>query len=255
MPATSSLTRRWSEGATAFGVWCSLPSPATAELFSLSGFDYVCIDTQHGLVGPDALWPMLQAAARTDATLLVRVSANDPAAIGRALDAGAGGVIVPLVESSAEAASAAAACRFPPTGRRSFGTVRANAFQPIDPAVANDTVVCIVMIETVAGVEHADEICATGGVDAVYIGPSDLAISMGESPTSTSANHAAALAAVLRAGERHGTPVGIHASAGEAARRYSAQGFRMCTVTSDVALLKRGAVAELTAARATGAAP
>jgi 4-hydroxy-2-oxoheptanedioate aldolase len=155
------------------GGWLQLPGSATAEIMGTVGFGFVCLDQQHGLIGDDALLPMLQALAATGTPAIVRVPVNKPAAIGRALDRGAAGVLVPLVGSAAEAASAVAACHHPPRGTRSYGPTRlAWAPLPAEP-------VCIVMIETVDAVEQAPAIAAVEGLDAVFVGPSDLALSAG----------------------------------------------------------------------------
>jgi 4-hydroxy-2-oxoheptanedioate aldolase len=155
------------------GGWLQLPGSATAEIMGTVGFGFVCLDQQHGLIGDDALLPMLQALAATGTPAIVRVPVNEPAAIGRALDRGAAGVLVLLVGSAAEAASAVAACHHPPRGTRSYGPTRlAWAPLPAEP-------VCIVMIETIDAVEQAPAIAAVDGLDAVFVGPSDLALSAG----------------------------------------------------------------------------
>lgn len=215
------------------------------------GLDYVCVDCQHGLVSYEAMTMMVLAISGTPAAPVVRVPANDPAWIGRALDAGAEAVIVPLVNGPDEAARAAAACRFPPDGNRSFGLMRARQALGGDPATANREVMCLPMIETRAGVEAAEAICATPGVDGIYIGPSDLAVSLGLPPSLPvrDPQHAAAVERVRKACENAGIVPGIHARGGEAGRHHAAEGFRMITVAVDVVLLGAGARRELRAAQ------
>jgi 4-hydroxy-2-oxoheptanedioate aldolase len=257
---TNRLLERWQGGQPSVGGWCVTGSPLAAELLAVEGFDYVCVDCQHGLVSYDGMVPVLQAIGRTDVTPIVRVPWNDPGDIGKALDAGAEAVVVPMVNSAEEAARAAAACRYPPEGGRSFGPVRSGLFlgAGADPVAVNRQVVCLVMIETIGAVERADEICSTPGVDGIYIGPADLAVSMGLSPSFTvpSKEHADAIETVRLACQRAGVIAGIHTGGGDAARRYLEQGFQMTTLATDAALLRTAAGHELATARgAASAAP
>jgi 4-hydroxy-2-oxoheptanedioate aldolase len=236
---------------TAFGAWCTLPDASVTEQLALSDPDYVCIDCQHGLIDYSDMVPMLQAMARTNVTSVVRVVGHDRATIGKTLDAGAEAVIVPMVNDVAQAKAVAAACRYAPTGVRSYGPVRAAAVvgSP-DPAALDAHVLCLVMIETERGVSNADEICATPGVDGVYIGPADLAISLGERPGGlVPGRHTEAVEHILDRCRAHGIIPGIHAYDGATANRYAAMGFRMVTVGVDMRLLREAIVRELRAAR------
>lgn len=248
------LKELWAAGGSAVGGWAVMGSPFAAELVAVAGFDYLTVDCQHGLSDLGVMVPMLQAVSRTGPTPLVRVTRNEPGAIGKALDAGAEGVIVPMVNTPEEAALAVAGCRYAPHGVRSYGPVRSGMFLGSDTAYANAQVLCLVMIETVEGVAAADAICATPGVDGVYVGPADLAVSMGMSPAEAggSREHADALDHVRRACEAHGVIPGIHTSGGAAARAQLDAGFRMVTVSTDAALLRAAATAELAAARGEG---
>lgn len=243
--------RELATSGTAVGAWCTLPTAAVSETVALTGPDYVCIDCQHGLVDYAAMVMMLHGMARTGVTSIVRVAGHDPAVIGKVLDAGADAVIVPMVEDAEQAARVAAACRYPPRGTRSYGPVRASAVVGSgDVDVLNDHVMCFVMIETEAGVENADEICATPGVDGVYIGPADLAVSFGERPGGLiPGRHADAVARVLDCCRNHGIIPAIHAYDGATARRYAAMGFRMVTFGVDLRLLRDSVARELAAAR------
>jgi 4-hydroxy-2-oxoheptanedioate aldolase len=244
------VRERWQANETAFGGWCTIGSPFAAEVLAHEGFDYVCVDCQHGLIHYDAMWPMLQALRAGAATAVVRVPFNDTAWPGKALDAGAQAVIVPMVNSRAEAEKAVASCRYAPEGVRSFGPVRAGMVVGDDPPAVNREVMCLVMIETVRAVEAADAICATPGLDGVYVGPADLAVSMGGSLAAmASKEHADAVEEVRRACARHGIAAGIHTGGGAAARAYADAGFGMCTVSTDAALLRVSARRELAAAR------
>jgi 4-hydroxy-2-oxoheptanedioate aldolase len=246
------LRQRLAAGEPSFGAWVSIPSPLVAEALAVAGFDYVCVDCQHGFVGLDGLWPLLQAMALTDTTPLVRVPGHDPAFIGKALDYGASGVIVPMVEDVATAAAVAQACRYSPAGNRSRGGGRAALVGGRSVTDENAEVLCFVMIETSKGVAAADAVAAVPGIDGIYIGPSDLAISLGVDPTTVLENpsHLAAIATVQAACENHGKVSAIHTAGPEHARARTAAGFAMCTITADLAVLRRSAAADLDIARA-----
>jgi 4-hydroxy-2-oxoheptanedioate aldolase len=239
-------------GGTAFGVWIVASGPAAVEMVAMVGFDYVGIDCQHGLLGYEDMRDILLMLRGFETTPLVRVPWNDPSAIGRALDAGAEAIIVPMVNSRAEAESAVAACRYPPVGVRSFGPARGYQAFGRDPAQINREVMCFAMIETRYGLAAADEICATPGLDGIYVGPSDLGLSLGLSPTATDQpEHIEAVDRVLVACSDHGIVPAIHAYGGANARMRADQGFKVVTVTADAAVLAAGARAELGIARAT----
>jgi 4-hydroxy-2-oxoheptanedioate aldolase len=233
MPA--SLPELWREGGTALGAWLFLRDPLLAEAAGTAGYDYVCIDMQHGFTDLDQMATLLHALARTPAVPVVRVTWNEPGLIGRALDAGALGIIIPLVNSPEDARRAVDACRYAPTGSRSYGSLGASTrYGPDYARTANERVACIPMIETRAAVERIDEILAVPGIDAVYVGPSDLSLTYGLAPA---ADHdgdpfQAALASVVAACGRHGVVPGVHANAALAGARHAA-GFRMITVGYD----------------------
>src|SRR5271170_3835436 len=148
-----------------------------------SGFDWVCVDMQHGMIDFSQMVPMLQGISSTGTAPLVRVPRNEPGIIGKSLDAGAWGVIVPMVNSRQEAEEAVAACRYAPVGIRSYGPLRANLYAGFEYfSRANDEVLCIVMVETTVAVERVDEIASVPGVDAIYIGPADLSVTLGLPP-------------------------------------------------------------------------
>ena len=235
------LRELWDRGETTVGGWCVIPSPFAAELMGRAGFDWVCVDMQHGLVGYDAMVPMLQALEATGTPSLVRVPWNSPDHIMKALDAGAHGVVVPMVNSIAEAQAATGACRYPPAGHRSWGPVRAAFAAPgFDPAWANADVVCVVMIETAAGVAAAETIASVPGVDGVYVGPNDLAVTHGMAPDGRVAEpeHERLVLRVKEACDRAGVVAGIHCSGWETAARWREHGFRMLNVDSDAVFLR-----------------
>lgn len=241
------LQAAWARGGTVRGAWCTSPSTVVAETVAAAGFDYVCVDLQHGAVDYSDAVPMLQAVSGQGVVPIVRVPANDAATIGKVLDAGALGVVVPLVSSADEAARAVAACRYPPSGVRSFGPVRAATAVGSRDVEDLARVVVAVMVETREGLDRIDEIASTPGLDAIYVGPADLSLALGLSPAyeHDDASHVEAVARVQQACERHGVVAGIHCVGGEMAARREAQGFRMTTVVNDLALVRAGATAEL----------
>lgn len=243
-----SLRELWDRRGATLGGWCSIPSAFSAELMGRYGFDWVCVDTQHGLIGYDQMTPMLQALAITRTPAFVRVPWNAPDHIMKALDAGAEGVIVPMVSSAADAAAAVAATRYPPEGTRSWGPIRAALDVPgYSPRAGNGRTVLAVMIETPGGVRNADEIVSVPGVDAVYIGPADLALSHGLTPTLnvTDPAHLELVETVLAACKRHQVTAGIHCDSPEGVRRWWDAGFDMCTLASDAGLMRGAATAAI----------
>lgn len=245
-----SLREQWVAGRTTMGGWLSVPSPVSAEAAARVGFDYVCIDTQHGAVGYETAIGMLQALALGNGAPVVRVPWNEPGTIGKMLDAGAEGIIVPMVNSAAEAEAVVRACRYAPGGSRSWGPALAGMRRDDYHGWATANIAVIPMIETVEALDHLDEILATPGVDAVYVGPADLSVSLGLSP----GNHdehpefREALGAIVAACRKAGVVAGIHASGALAARRLE-QGFHMVTVASDLHAIRSGMAGELALAR------
>jgi 4-hydroxy-2-oxoheptanedioate aldolase len=234
------------------GYWVSSDSAAIAERLASVGYDYICLDVQHGLLDYPGVLRGLTAVAAGGAAGIVRVPPGDPAWIGRALDAGARGVIVPLVSTAEQAAAAVAACRYPPAGQRSFGPVRSALAIGPAPRAADDQVACIVMIETAEGLANAAAICAVPGVDAVYVGPSDLSISLGaDDPVAGWARpeFARALADIRSAAQAAGIGCGMHCSDGEAGARFLADGFTFVSISSDLTHLQAAGRAHLARAR------
>jgi 4-hydroxy-2-oxoheptanedioate aldolase len=236
-----SLRETLTAGGPAIGLWASIPSALTAEAAALAGADYVVADQQHGALDPATLMAMLQAIAGAGSAPLVRVARNEPFAIGQALDLGAAGVIVPMVEGGEEAARAVAACRYAPDGIRSFGALRAGA---------GDRPLCLVMIETRAGLEAAEEIAATPGLDGIYVGPSDLALSLGLQPTIRLEHPPVleALETVRAACAAAGVIAGVHCLAAEDVPGQAAR-FAMVTAGGDTLHLQNALAAALRTAR------
>ncbi|MCP5026819.1 MAG: 2,4-dihydroxyhept-2-ene-1,7-dioic acid aldolase [Actinomycetia bacterium] len=243
----------WAEGGAAHGGWLSVPSTATAEAMGRVGFDYLCIDMQHGLSDYQVAVTMLQALDTSPTPTICRVPWNEPGIIGRMLDAGAMAVIIPMVNSVDEAVQATRACRYAPDGSRSWGPIRAGALHPgYSPASANAGVACIPMIESRQAVESIDDILQVPGIDAIYVGPADLSVSLGLPPASDNdGEFAEAIDTILAGCDRHGVVPGIHTTPGLAPKRRD-QGFRMMTVTADAGALAAGAQLHLQQGRGDG---
>jgi 4-hydroxy-2-oxoheptanedioate aldolase len=239
---------------TVIGYWSVLDAPVATERIARAGFDYVALDAQHGLIGYSGMLNGLMAIDASAAAVgIVRVEANNATPIGRALDAGAAGVIVPLVDTAEDAAAAVAATRYPPHGIRSYGPMRSALRVGPEPATANESVVVLAMIETPQGLANVKAIAATPGLDGLYIGPSDLTLAVGGATPSDPAvaeEFAAALVTVREACEANSIAAGIHTPSGEVAAERLAAGFTFVTIASDLTHLELAAQAHL--ARAKG---
>jgi 4-hydroxy-2-oxoheptanedioate aldolase len=228
------------------------PDAFVAELAAGAGYDYVCVDCQHGLADFASMVSIFRAADAAGAAPIARALTNDAGLIGRTLDAGAAGVIVPLVNNAEEAARAVAACRYPPEGVRSYGPVRAG--EVLGSKATEDLageVLCFVMVETREGLDKVEEIAATPGLDGIYVGPADLALSLGLSPTLeiTEKKHVQAVLRIKEACRENGIAAGIHCGAGDWAKRHAEAGFQVVTVTMDTKLITEAARRELDVAR------
>jgi 4-hydroxy-2-oxoheptanedioate aldolase len=235
------------------GYWMTLDSPGLAERLAGVGYDYVVLDAQHGeLDGRAQAAALIAIDAASGASGLVRVEANHATPIGRALDSGAAGVIVPLINSAADAAAAVAASRYPPAGIRSFGPLRSDLRIGPAPAEVNATVLVLAMIETAAGLAAVEDIAATPGLDGLYIGPSDLSLGVGAAyPGDPAAadDLSAALVRIREACEASGVIAGIHTPSGEVAAQRLAEGFTFVTVAHDTGHLVAAAASHLEVAR------
>jgi 4-hydroxy-2-oxoheptanedioate aldolase len=221
-----------------YGAWSVIPSPLSVRLLAAAGLDYVVIDLQHG-GATEADLPGLTSAIRlAGATPVARVRHAHTADIGRALDLGCEGVIVPNIDSAAQARQAAGAVRYPPAGHRSAGGVLAAA-EPF----------CLVMAESAAAVAEVEAILAVDGVDGLYVGPRDLSFSLGCELDPDDPVLNPALQRVWAACAAAGKPVGVHASEGATARRYREAGCTLITAADDASAIARNAAAQLTLAR------
>ncbi|MGW4333385.1 HpcH/HpaI aldolase family protein [Rhodococcus koreensis] len=234
------------------GYWSVIDSPVSTEWLAHVGWDYIALDLQHGLIGYSGMVAGLTAIDASGSTVgMIRVESNGPTPIGRALDAGAAGVIVPLVNTAEEAAKAVAAATYPPTGVRSYGPMRSQLRIGPTPAEADRDTVVVVMIETPQGLANVEKICAVPGLDGVYVGPSDLRLAVGgahPNDPSVDDEFEAAVTRVREAAAAAGIAAGIHTADGSVAARRLAEGYTFATVASDLTHLKAASAAHLKAA-------
>jgi 4-hydroxy-2-oxoheptanedioate aldolase len=239
----------WKAGRATVGAWLSIPSSYSAELMAHQGFDWLCIDMQHGVIDYRDAVAMMTAISTTDTIPLVRVPWNDPAIIMKVLDAGAYGVVVPLINTRADAELAVSACRYPPAGIRSNGANRGILYGGTDYVTnANDQLLCIPMIETKQAIAGLDDILSVPGVDGIYIGPSDLSFALGLPPRMDNEDplHVQTVDTILEACKRHGVAAGSHTGGPRFSRRFLDKGFQMVTLTSDGQAMGRGVRDQLT---------
>ena len=229
----------WREGKPAVMGWCSSGNPYIAEVMAHAGYDALTIDWQHGVgVSQSSIVSCIQAIGNTSTVPLVRVPKNEPDYISYVLDAGAYGVIVPMVNSPEEAAAAGLACRYAPQGKRSIGGSRAALATGMDDYVkhANDEILCLAMIETVSALDSVEEIAKAPGIDGLYVGPSDLSLDMGVSLSgwATDEEHLAACRRIVEAARKAGVVPCHHGAGPEVSAMLMKMGFMLCQITSDV---------------------
>ncbi len=253
MARENTVKRTLISGGRAVNAWCSIPSSYVAEVIAHLGFDSVTIDLQHGAADYAATFAMLQAISTSPAMPMVRVPWNDPALLMRLLDAGAMGVICPMINTAEDARAFVGACRYPPLGYRSFGPNRVVQYAGSDYwRSANREVLLLAMIETRQGVENLDEVLSVEGLDGIYVGPADLSLSYGADPAMrpTDPGVVAAIARIVQRTIAAGLIPATHTDGPETARERLLQGFRLVTLQSDVRYMVNGASAALTEMKA-----
>jgi 4-hydroxy-2-oxoheptanedioate aldolase len=242
-------TAKWKmlEDKPAFGYALGLGSPLAAEALAGTGIDFILLDSQHGSFGADSIIMSLMAIGQGSAIPMARVARNDYTLIGRLLDDGALGIVIPMVETPEQAQLAADACRLPPRGTRSFGWGRAAQYGDGYAAWINEEVFVAVQLESIAAVQNAEAILATPGVDGVWAGPADLALSLGIHPheAANDERHARALDMIITACRNTGKIPGLACGSSEEAKRRGEQGFRYLTAGSDRGFMLSGARAGL----------
>ncbi len=242
------VRRRLASGEPSVGTWLALPSPEAAEYVGTLGFDWLVIDAEHNPVDIRTLALMFGAIGRSGTAPMVRIPWNSPENFKRVLDAGAWGIVVPMVNSREEAERAVEAMRYPPVGNRSvgggrhsmsFGTAATDYY-----AAANDELLLVVQIEHIKGVENADEILSVPGVDACFIGPNDMAASMGLGLgvplESDNPQLVDAIKHVREASVRNGVASGIHCSGAEGVNQRIGEGFQFLALASELRYLMGG---------------
>lgn len=258
---TNKLKAQWAEGRPAINGWLSIGNAFTAEIMATQGYDSVTIDAQHGALDYAAVLPMLQAMRASGVTPMVRVPWREPGAIMKALDAGAQGIICPMVNSAAEAAEFVSYMRYPPMGQRSFGPTRAAFAYGGYGVAANDQVLALAMIETQAGIDNLDAIAATPGLDGIYIGPADLTLGTqaGRLPPAFDREEPEMIALIGRvkdACKANGIAACLHCGTPDYAAKAVGWGFDLTTVGGDSRLLAAAAAASVAKWRdLTGAVP
>jgi 4-hydroxy-2-oxoheptanedioate aldolase len=240
---SNALRALWASGRSALNGWLAVPNSFSAEVMGHQGWDTLTIDMQHGLIDEGALVSMLQALQSTPAMPVVRVPWLSPAPIMKVLDAGAQAIICPMVNTADDARKLVQYTRYAPQGGRSFGPVRAGLVHGGDYATAaNADTIVFAMIETKQALDNLDAICAVDGIDAVYIGPSDLSLSMGCKPVFDDVDPpvAQAIDHILARAHAHGRKAGVHNGRTDVARARIAKGFDFVTVSSDARILIAG---------------
>ena len=241
------LKTLWAEGKPTINGWCSIGNAFSAEIMAAQGFDSITVDMQHGALDYSHLLPMFQAMRASGVLLMARVPWLEPGIIMKALDAGAYGIICPMVNTAAQAAEFVSYLRYPPLGQRSYGPTRVSIAAGASYAGrANDTILAFAMIETAEGMANLDAIAATPGLDGLYVGPADLALSLsqGQLPPGFDREEPqmiAALHSIVAACKRNGLRAGLHCGTPDYAARAIGWGFDMTTVGGDSRFLAAAA--------------
>ena len=247
------LRTMWQAEQTVVNGWLAVPSSFSAEVMAQQGWDSLTIDMQHGVIDYSSLVPMLQAISTTDTVPIVRVPWLEPGILMKALDAGAYGVICPMINTREDAQKLVAWTHYAPRGTRSFGPIRASIYGGADYAQhANDTIVTFAMIETAQALDNLDAILSVEGLDAIYIGPSDLSLALGCKPVFDDVDPpvAQAIEHILARAKAHGVRAGVHNGRPDVARARVKLGFDFVTLGSDARILANGSQDLLRAMRA-----
>jgi 4-hydroxy-2-oxoheptanedioate aldolase len=242
---------------TVLGGWCAIGSPYSAELMGHGGYDTVVVDLQHGMIFIEQAMAMLAALSSTAAMPMVRVSENHFFEVNKLLDAGAYGVICPMIDDVEAARRFVSACRYPPMGTRSYGPTRGFLYGGPDYfSGANQEILTLGMIETPQGLRNVDEIAAVEGLDGLFIGPADLSLALGVSPVPEwrSGPLAEAIDTILASARRHGKMAGIYCTSVQFAQDMLAKGFDYLNLGNDAAYLRTTSQEWVTALKGSAAA-
>jgi 4-hydroxy-2-oxoheptanedioate aldolase len=250
------LREIWAKGEAVLNGWASIPSAFATEVMAHQGFDSITIDMQHGIVDYQAATTMLAAISTTGVVPLSRVPWNEPGPIGKILDAGVYGVICPMINTPEQAEALVQACKYPPRGYRSFGPARASLYGGADYWQHADAELLVIpMIETTEALKNLDAILAVAGIDAVYVGPADLSLSLGCRPPRLDQTDAPVVEAqklIVKACKNHGIAAGIHCLTSAYATKMIADGYQLVTLASDSRHLAMKAAEEINAVRKSG---
>jgi 4-hydroxy-2-oxoheptanedioate aldolase len=254
----NTLKKIWAEGGAVINGWCAIPSSFSAEIMAHQGFDSITIDMQHGLVYYEVGVTMLQAISTTNVIPLVRVPWREPGFLMKILDAGAYGVICPMINNPEDAEDLVKACKYPPRGYRSFGPIRAKYYSGGATHgggnyhhIADDETLVIPQIETREAIKNLDAILEVPGISAIYIGPSDLSMALGKEPRKGQSDPEVVEAKqyILETAKKHKIPAGIHTNSKDAAVNAIKQGFQFVSIQSDDRFLMSKAKEEVEAVR------
>jgi 4-hydroxy-2-oxoheptanedioate aldolase len=257
---TNRLKTAWAEGRVTTNGWLMIPHVVAADVMATQGWDSITLDMQHGFVDLPDLVNLLAALGNrgpAGPVPLVRVPWNDPGTIYRALDAGAQGIICPMINTAAEAEALVAATKYPPLGERSFGPVRMLLKEgPQYVASANATCLAIAQIETKKALESLDAILAVKGLDAIYVGPSDLAFDMGFPPhlDTDQTTLLDTFDRIVAGAKKHGVAAAMHNTMPGYAKKMAAKGFNMVTFGSDIGFMLAAGQAAMAAYKGAGPA-
>lgn len=240
----------WAEKKPVLNGWLSIGNPFTAEIMASQGYDSVTIDIQHGALDYSSVLPMFQAMSHTGVVPMARVPWLDPGIIMKALDAGAMGIICPMINNADEAAKFVSCMRYPPLGQRSYGPTRANVAYGGYPTAMNDEVLAFAMIETADGMKNLDEIAATPGLDGIYIGPADLTLGTQEGRLAPGFDREEPemiqlIQQIIAACKKYGIRVALHCGTPEYAAKAISWGVDLTTVSGDSRLLAAAASASV----------
>ncbi|WP_159993781.1 HpcH/HpaI aldolase/citrate lyase family protein [Roseomonas sp. 18066] len=243
----------WAQGRAVVNGWLAIPSGFSAEIMAQSGFDSLTVDMQHGIQDYLSAVACFQGMQPHGVTPMVRVPWNEPGIIGKVLDAGAMGVICPMVNTAEQAAALVSACRYPPEGTRSFGPIRAGIYGEAGTYfdTANKDVAVLPMIETKQALDNLEAILDTPGVDGIYVGPSDLGLSLGMAPKldREEPEILKIYERLLKETGKRNQAVGLHNGSAPYAKRMIGMGFKLVTILNDSGLMLQAARAAVATAK------
>lgn len=248
------VKRRIAETGRVLNGWCSIASAHVAEGLAHQGFDSVTVDLQHGAIDYGSAFHMLQAISTSPAAPFARVPWNDPGILMKLLDAGAYGIICPMINSRREAESFVGACRYPPAGYRSYGPNRVTFYAGTDYRQhANNEVLLFAQIETAEALANLDDILAVPGLDGVYIGPGDLSMSLGFPPSMApeDAPVLAAMATIRKSTLARGRIAAVHTDGAATALKRFSEGYQFCSFPTDMRMLLDATKAAIASVRAS----